>query len=58
VIIPKKGAKVTEEEIMELCRQKLASFKRPRSVVFVDELPRNPMGKLIKREIREKYGKP
>jgi acyl-CoA synthetase (AMP-forming)/AMP-acid ligase II len=58
VVIPKKGVKVTEEEIMELCRQKLASFKRPRSVVFVDELPRNPMGKLIKREIREKYGKP
>jgi acyl-CoA synthetase (AMP-forming)/AMP-acid ligase II len=58
VVIPKKGVKVTEAEIMELCRQKLASFKRPRSVVFVDELPRNPMGKLVKREIREKYGKP
>jgi acyl-CoA synthetase (AMP-forming)/AMP-acid ligase II len=58
VVIPKKGVKVTEEEIMEYCRQKLASFKRPRTVVFVDELPRNPLGKLIKREIREKYGKP
>ncbi len=58
VVIPKKGVKVTEEEIMEHCRQNLASFKRPRSVVFVDNLPRNPMGKLIKREIREKYGKP
>jgi acyl-CoA synthetase (AMP-forming)/AMP-acid ligase II len=58
VVIPKKGVNVTEEEIMELCRQKLASFKRPRSVVFVSELPRNPMGKLVKREIREKYGKP
>jgi acyl-CoA synthetase (AMP-forming)/AMP-acid ligase II len=58
VVIPKKGVKVTEEEIMELCREKLASFKRPRSVVFVDDLPRNPMGKLVKREIREKYGKP
>jgi acyl-CoA synthetase (AMP-forming)/AMP-acid ligase II len=58
VVIPKKGEKPTEEEIMEYCRQNLASFKRPRSVIFVDELPRNPMGKLIKREIREKYGKP
>jgi len=58
VIIPKKGEKPTEEEIMEYCRQNLASFKRPRSVVFVDELPRNPMGKLIKKDIREKYGKP
>ena len=58
VVIPKKGEKVTEEEIMEYCRKHLASFKRPRTVVFVDELPRNPMGKLIKRELREKYGKP
>lgn len=58
VVIVKKGETVTEEEIMEHCRANLASFKRPRSVVFVDSLPRNPMGKLIKREIREKYGKP
>jgi acyl-CoA synthetase (AMP-forming)/AMP-acid ligase II len=58
VVIPKKGEKPTEEEIMEYCRQNLASFKRPRTVVFVDDLPRNPMGKLIKKEIREKYGQP
>ncbi len=58
VVIPKKGAKVTEEDIMEWCRERLASFKRPRTVVFVKDLPRNPLGKLIKREIREKYGKP
>jgi acyl-CoA synthetase (AMP-forming)/AMP-acid ligase II len=58
VVIPKKGVKVTEPDIMEWCRERLASFKRPRSVVFVDDLPRNPMGKLIKREIRDKYGKP
>ena len=58
VVIVKKGETVTEEEIMEHCRANLASYKRPRSVVFVDSLPRNPMGKLIKREIREKYGKP
>jgi acyl-CoA synthetase (AMP-forming)/AMP-acid ligase II len=58
VVIPKKGEKPTEEEIMEHCRQNLASFKRPRTVVFVDDLPRNPMGKLIKKDIREKYGKP
>jgi acyl-CoA synthetase (AMP-forming)/AMP-acid ligase II len=58
IVITKKGEKATEEEIMEHCREHLASFKRPRSVVFVDELPRNPMGKVIKRELREKYGKP
>ena len=58
VVIPKKGEKPTEEEIMEWCRKGLASFKRPRTVVFVDDLPRNPMGKLVKKDIREKYGKP
>jgi acyl-CoA synthetase (AMP-forming)/AMP-acid ligase II len=61
VVILKKGvekSKEVEAEIMEYCRQHLASFKRPRTVVFVDDLPRNPMGKLVKREIREKYGKP
>jgi acyl-CoA synthetase (AMP-forming)/AMP-acid ligase II len=58
VVIPKKGAKVTEEEIMEYARKNLASFKRPRTVVFVKDLPRNPMGKLIKKQIREMYGKP
>ncbi len=61
VVILKKGVEKSQEvetEIMELCREKLASFKRPRSVVFVDDLPRNPMGKLVKKEIRALYGKP
>ena len=61
VVILKKGipkSKAVEDEIMEHCRQNLASYKRPRTVVFVDDLPRNPMGKLIKKDIREKYGKP
>ncbi|OGN97169.1 MAG: hypothetical protein A2Y89_03845 [Chloroflexi bacterium RBG_13_51_18] len=61
VVVLKNGvekSKAVEDEIMEYCRQNLASFKRPRTVVFVDDLPRNPLGKLIKKEIREKYGKP
>jgi acyl-CoA synthetase (AMP-forming)/AMP-acid ligase II len=61
VVVLKKGipkSKAVEDEIMEYCRQNLASFKRPRTVVFVDELPRNPLGKLVKKEIREKFGKP
>ncbi|MDP2729221.1 MAG: long-chain-fatty-acid--CoA ligase [Dehalococcoidales bacterium] len=57
VVVAKKGETVTAEELMEYCRVNLASFKRPRAVVFIDELPRNPMGKIIKKELREKYGK-
>ena len=58
IVVLKKGQTATAEEIMEYCRGKLASFKRPRSVVFVNELPRNPMGKILKRVLREQYGKP
>jgi acyl-CoA synthetase (AMP-forming)/AMP-acid ligase II len=56
VVVLKAREKATPEEIMEFCRVNLASFKRPRSVVFVDELPRNPMGKVLKRVLREQYG--
>jgi len=46
----------TAEEIMEYCRANLASYKRPRVVEFIDELPRNPMGKVLKRVLREQHG--
>lgn len=58
IVVLKKGETATPEEIIEHCRQRLAGFKRPRSVVFVEELPRNPMGKLLKRVLREQYGNP
>jgi len=56
VIVVKEGMTATEEEIMEHCRQALASYKRPRSVFFSEELPRNQLGKVLKRELREKHG--
>jgi acyl-CoA synthetase (AMP-forming)/AMP-acid ligase II len=49
---------VTEEEIIQFCHDKLAGFKRPRSVIFVDELPRNAMGKVLKRDLRAEFGHP
>jgi len=57
VCVLKEDAKCTDADIMEYCRTRLASFKRPRSVVFVNELPRNPMGKVLKRVLRDQYGK-
>ena len=47
---------LSEEELMQYCQDKLASFKRPRSVIFVDELPRNVMGKVLKRDLRDQHG--
>ena len=48
----------TEEEIIEYCRQRLASYKKPESVVFIQELPYNTMGKVLKRVLREQYNQP
>jgi len=56
IVALKKGEAATQEEIMEYCWSRLAGFKRPRSVIFVDSLPRNQMGKVLKKELREKYG--
>ena len=49
---------VSEADLIEFCRERLAGFKRPRSVVFVDVLPRNVMGKVLKRDLREEFGYP
>jgi long-chain acyl-CoA synthetase len=57
VVVLKKGEKATVEEIIEYCRQKLSSFKRPRYVVFVNELPRTSTGKILKRVLRDQHGK-
>jgi acyl-CoA synthetase (AMP-forming)/AMP-acid ligase II len=49
------GATVAEDELMEYCRQRLASFKKPEVVIFVDALPRNVMGKVLRNELRARY---
>jgi len=51
-------AEVTEDDLTGYGQERLSSFKRPRSVVFVDELPRNVMGKVLKRDLREQFGYP
>jgi acyl-CoA synthetase (AMP-forming)/AMP-acid ligase II len=58
IVVLKKGEAATAEEIVEYCRSRLAGFKRPRSVVFLDTLPRNPMGKVLRKKLREDHGKP
>jgi acyl-CoA synthetase (AMP-forming)/AMP-acid ligase II len=56
IVVVKKGEAATSEEIIEHCRSRLAGFKRPRSVIFVDSLPRNPMGKVLRKNLREEHG--
>lgn len=55
VIVPKKGIQVTEQEIIEHCREHMASLKKPKSVDIIEELPRNPYGKVLKTVLREPY---
>jgi len=55
VVVRRPGSDLTEEELLDWARGRIAGFKRPRSVDFADELPRNPSGKLLKRVLREPY---
>jgi len=55
VVTLKKGASVTGEELIAFCKKNLAGYKAPKSVELVDALPKNPAGKILKRELREKY---
>jgi fatty-acyl-CoA synthase len=53
VVVLRPGEEAGAEELIEFCRGRIADYKRPRSVTFLDELPRNPSGKVLKRELRE-----
>ncbi|GEN36505.1 class I adenylate-forming enzyme family protein [Aneurinibacillus danicus] len=53
-IVFREGKSVTNEEIIAFCRERLADFKVPRDFEIIDALPRNPMGKVLKTELRKK----
>jgi acyl-CoA synthetase (AMP-forming)/AMP-acid ligase II len=55
IVVLKKGAGASEEELIEHCRRHLAAYKKPRSVDFVTELPKNAHGKVLRRILRQKY---
>ncbi len=58
VVIPRDRSAASpalEQELIDYCREGIAHFKCPRSVDFVDELPRTPTGKLVKRKLRDQY---
>ena len=57
LVVLRPGASASEDELIEFCRSRLAGFKRPRSVDFVSDLPRNPSGKVLKKVLREPFWK-
>ena len=52
-IVLRRDEQLTEKAVVDYCREGLADYKRPRKVTFLAELPRNPTGKILKRELRE-----
>jgi acyl-CoA synthetase (AMP-forming)/AMP-acid ligase II len=55
VVVVKKGCVVTEQALMDHCKAFLAGYKKPQSIDFVNDLPKNPSGKIPRRVVREKY---
>jgi acyl-CoA synthetase (AMP-forming)/AMP-acid ligase II len=56
VVVLKQGASGTEEEIISWCRDKMTGFKRPKQVVFAETLPLSPVGKVLRKQVRDLYG--
>ncbi len=55
VVVRKTGSEVTAGDLIGWARERIAGYKLPKSVDFIDVLPRNPTGKLLKRELRKPY---
>jgi acyl-CoA synthetase (AMP-forming)/AMP-acid ligase II len=55
LVVMKPGVKATESELLEFCRGQISHYKCPRSVEFLDVLPRTGTGKVLKKELRKKY---
>ena len=55
VVVLKENAQTTEEDIIGFCKEHIANYKTPKTIEFVEDLPKNPQGKILKREIRSKY---
>ncbi len=52
-IVLRPGCEATEEEIVKYCEENLAKYKKPKSLEFISEIPRNPTGKILKKQLRE-----
>ncbi|MCG7592520.1 acyl-CoA synthetase [Mycobacterium sp. PSTR-4-N] len=54
-VVPRADCELTEDDVVAHCREHLAGFKTPKQVFFVDALPKNPSGKLLKRDLRQRF---
>ncbi|MEU0501056.1 acyl-CoA synthetase [Nocardia sp. NPDC005998] len=55
IVVPRNGTTLSSEELVSHCATRLAGYKVPKYIAFTEELPKNPSGKILKRELRTKY---
>ena len=55
IVVTKSGKAIDEQEVIEYCKSRLASYKKPKSVDFIDALPKNAAGKVMKDELLKRY---
>jgi fatty-acyl-CoA synthase len=58
VVVIKQGHSLTEAGLLAACKERMATFKVPKRIIFTESLPKNPSGKLLKRELRQRYAEP
>jgi long-chain acyl-CoA synthetase len=56
-VVPREGLKVTMEELMQYCKDRLAGYKRPKKIFLVDDLPKNLYGKVLRKELKKQFGR-
>jgi acyl-CoA synthetase (AMP-forming)/AMP-acid ligase II len=57
-VVRRPGARVTLDALVEYTRQRLASFKKPERIMFVDAVPTNPMGKVLRKQLKSLFNTP
>ena len=57
IVVKAPGADPTPEDIIAFARTRIAGYKAPKSIDFIEELPRNPSGKILRKDLREPYWK-
>ncbi|MCD6280128.1 MAG: AMP-binding protein [Deltaproteobacteria bacterium] len=55
IVVPAPGQEINEEDIITFCKKELAGYKVPKKVIKIDALPRNPSGKILKNELRNRF---
>ena len=58
IVVVKRSPGLTEESLRAYCQEQLTGYKRPRHIVFASELPKTNVGKILRRELRERFGSP